>query len=110
MSFDLRRRHAVDFTMRALCAVGAFAGAGVLLLLLIHVIVNGISALTPALLTELPAPLGLPGGGIAHAIVGSIAIVGMACLAGIPLGVAAGVFLAEHPQPYMTAPIRFAAD
>jgi phosphate transport system permease protein len=110
MRADLRRRHAVDFVMRGLCAMGAFAGAGVLLLLLIHVVVNGITALSPALLTDLPAPLGLPGGGIAHALVGSAIIVGMACVVAIPVGIAAGVFLAEHPQPYLTAPIRFAAD
>jgi phosphate transport system permease protein len=110
VALALRRRHAVDLLMRTLCGAAAFGGAGVLLLLLGHVVVNGITALTPALLTQLPAPLGLPGGGIAHAIVGSIIILAMACVWSMPVGITAGVFLAEHPSPPLTGTVRFIAD
>ena len=77
--------------MRSLCALAAFTGAGVLLVLLVYVVINGISALSVDLLTQMPAPIGTPGGGIAHAIMGSFIIVGMACLVGIPVGIIAGV-------------------
>ncbi|MBM2812081.1 MAG: phosphate transporter, permease protein PstA [Chloroflexi bacterium] len=105
-----RRRRMTDVAMRTLCGVAAFLGAGVLLLLMIHVVINGMAAIRPSLFTELPSPIGMPGGGIAHAIMGSAIIVGMACLWGIPVGLAAGIFLSEHPNPRVTAPVRFAAD
>ena len=103
-------RRVVDFVMRALCTSAAFLSAGVLLLLLLHVVVNGAGALSLSLLTDLPMPLGLPGGGIVHALVGSAIIVGMACLWGIPLGIAAGVFLAEYAGPRWGTVVRFTAD
>ena len=105
-----RRRRTVDVAMRWLCGLAAVIGAGVLLVLIIHVVVNGFAALTPALFTELPAPIGLPGGGIAHAIMGSVIIVGMACVVGIPIGICAGMYLSESNNPSLTAVARFAAD
>lgn len=104
------RRRATDVIMRAICAAAAFASAGLLLLLLLHVVVNGAAALNLALLTELPAPLGLPGGGIVHAIVGSAIIVGLACLWAIPLGIGAGIFLAEYAGVRFGTLVRFTAD
>ncbi|MPZ14924.1 MAG: phosphate ABC transporter permease PstA [Chloroflexi bacterium] len=96
--------------MRGLCTAAGFGGAGILLLLLAHVVVNGISALSPQLVTELPTPLGVPGGGLAHAVVGSAIIVGLACLWGIPLGIGAGIYLAEYAGPGVGTVVRFMAD
>ncbi|HZT09210.1 MAG TPA: phosphate ABC transporter permease PstA [Chloroflexota bacterium] len=104
------RRRVVDHLMVALCGLAAAIGVGVLGVLLIHVVVNGVSALTPALITSLPTPLGVEGGGIAHAIIGSAIIVGIACVVGIPLGVGAGVYLAEYAGPRAGALVRFTAD
>jgi len=105
-----QRRRVTDIVLRSLCGLAALVGAGVLLLLIVHVIVNGAVALRPTLFTELPAPIGLPGGGIAHAIVGSVIIVGMACIAGIPIGIGAGMYLSESGNPTLQAVARFAAD
>jgi phosphate transport system permease protein len=91
-----RSRVIADLVMRGLCGAAAVAGAGMLLWLFIHVVVNGASAISLDLFTQLPAPLGLSGGGIAHAIVGSLIIVGMACVVGVPLGIGAGIYLAEY--------------
>lgn len=105
-----RRRRTADLVMRWLCGLAALLGAGVLLVLVIHVAVNGAAALTPAFFTQLPAPIGLPGGGIAHAIVGSVIIVGMACIGGIPIGIGAGMYLSESGNATLSAIVRFAAD
>jgi phosphate transport system permease protein len=54
--------------------------------------------------------LGQPGGGIVHAIMGSAIIVGIACLGGIPIGIGAGVFLAEYAGQRIGGIVRFTAD
>jgi phosphate transport system permease protein len=104
------RRRITDIVLRSLCGLAALIGAGVLLVLVIHVVVNGLVALRPSLFTELPAPIGVQGGGIAHAIVGSVIIVGIACLWGIPIGIGAGIYLSESGNGGLTAAARFAAD
>jgi phosphate transport system permease protein len=104
------RRRATDLIMRGLCSAAALMSAAVLLVLLVHVVVNGATAFSFALLLELPSPIGEPGGGIAHAVVGSAIIVGMACLWGIPLGIGAGIFLSEFASPRFGALVRFTAD
>jgi phosphate transport system permease protein len=105
-----RRRHLFDLLMRGLCSAAAFGAAAVLLLLLGHVVIQGASALSPTLLTSLPTPLGIPGGGIAHAVAGSAVMVSIACLWGIPLGIGAGIFLSEYAGPRSGAVVRFTAD
>lgn len=109
LALDPRRR-LTDRAMRALCAVAGFAGAGILLLLLVHVVVNGIMAISPQLVSSLPTPLGVAGGGIAHAIIGSAIVVGLACLWGIPLGIGAGIYLSEYAGPRAGTVVRFTAD
>jgi phosphate transport system permease protein len=105
-----RRRRTADLVMRGLCGLAASVSVAVLLVLVLHVAVNGAGALTQAFFTELPAPIGLPGGGIAHAIIGSVIIVGVACLCGIPIGIGAGMYLSESGKPSLAAVARFAAD
>jgi phosphate transport system permease protein len=100
----------LDLLMRGLCAGAALCAAAVLLLLLGHVIIQGAPALSIGLLTALPTPLGVPGGGIAHAVVGSAVMVGIGCLWGIPLGIGAGIFLAEYAGPRVGSVVRFTAD
>jgi phosphate transport system permease protein len=103
-------RRIVDRVMLGLCGVAALAGVVVLGALLVHVIVNGQAALSPMLVTELPTPIGIAGGGIAHALIGSVIIVGLACLVGIPLGIGAGIYLAEYAGPRAGGIVRFTAD
>ena len=69
-----------------------------LLLIVFYIIINGISSLSWTFLTEIPTPVGEKGGGIANAVVGSFLLVTIACLLSIPLGIAAGIYLAEHKK------------
>ena len=75
-----------------------------------YLVVKGVGSLSWSFLTHPPAPVGEAGGGIGNGIVGSGIILGIACLIGIPLGVGAGVFLAEYGRNRFGYFIRFTAD
>ena len=71
----------------------------------------GASSLNLAFFTHIPAPVGENGGGMANAIVGSGIVLALASLMGIPVGIAAGVYLAEFGRGKLLATaIRFTAD
>ncbi len=76
-----------------------------------YLIYKGASSLNLAFFTKIPAPVGETGGGVANAIVGSGVVLGLASLLGIPVGIAAGVYLAEFGRGKLFANlIRFTAD
>lgn len=79
-------------------------------MILSTVIKNGIGSLNFAFFTQTPQPVGEQGGGMANAIVGSGMILLLASCIGIPLGVGAGVFLAEYGRNGYGNIVRFTAD
>jgi len=94
-------RAARNVGSRFLTVVAAlFSGIAVLPLVLVlgYVLIKGGSTLGFNLLTELPPPPGLEGGGIANAIVGTLVVTLVAALIAIPVGVGGGIFLAEYSR------------
>ncbi len=94
-------RAARNVGSRVLTVVAAlFSGIAVLPLVLVlgYVLIKGGSTLGLNLLTELPPPPGLEGGGIANAIVGTMVVTLVAALIAIPVGVGGGIFLAEYSR------------
>lgn len=81
-----------------------------LLLILLTLIVRGASSLSLAFFTRPPVPAGETGGGVAHAIAGTLMVVGVASLIGVPLGVGAGIYCAEYPGTRLSKISRFLAD
>ena len=81
-----------------------------LFLILGTLVVKGAGSLNFAFFTRMPAPAGESGGGVAHAIVGTLMIVGTACLFGLPVGIGAGIFAAEFPGTRLATATRFVAD
>lgn len=82
-----------------------------LLAILFYLIYKGASSLNLAFFTHIPAPVGEAGGGMANSIVGSGIILLLASLMGIPIGIAAGVYLAEFGRGRALATaVRFTAD
>src|SRR5580700_10940482 len=75
-----------------------------------YLVYRGASSINWAFLTQLPQPVGEPGGGMANAIVGSILILGIASIIGVPFGVGAGIYLAEFGRNRLGLFIRFTAD
>ena len=81
-----------------------------LLFILADLVIKGAGSLNFAFFTETPAPAGDTGGGVVHAIVGTLIIVGMAALIGLPIGIGAGIYCAEYPGSRITWVTRFVAD
>ena len=79
---------------------GLFAAVAVLPLILVlgYVLIRGASKISITLLTELPPPPGLEGGGIGNAIIGTIVVTLIAGLVAIPVGVGGGIYLAEYSR------------
>ncbi len=81
-----------------------------LVLVLYYVVWHGLPALNWAFFTHMPMPPGEPGGGMANAIIGTVILVGLASLLGLPIGLLGGVYLAEYGNSRVGAAIRFTAD
>jgi phosphate transport system permease protein len=81
-----------------------------LIFILLNLLIKGAGSLNLAFFTEMPAPPGQPGGGVGHAIVGTLIIVGLACLMGLPIGIGAGIYAAEYPGTRLAVATRFVAD
>jgi len=75
-----------------------------------YLVYRGVGAIDWAFLTQTPKPVGEVGGGMANAIVGSLLILGIASIIGVPLGVGAGVYLAEYGRNRLGSVIRFTCD
>ena len=82
------------------CLAGVFAAIAVLPLVLVlaYVLVKGGSLISLQLLTQLPPPPGLEGGGIGNAIIGTVVVTLIASLIAIPVGIGGGIYLAEYSQ------------
>jgi phosphate transport system permease protein len=95
--------------------VGLMIGAVILavlplLFILVNLILKGAGSLSVDFFTRMPAPAGETGGGVAHAIMGTLIIVGLASLIGVPIGIGAGIYCAEYPGSRITKVSRFVAD
>jgi phosphate transport system permease protein len=103
-------RRLVNKVMLTATAVCTFLTISVLFVILGCLLYNGVNSLNWNFFTELPLPPGEEGGGLANAIVGSLQIVGVAALIGIPIGFFAGVYLAEYDDKKFAAIVRYVAD
>lgn len=95
--------------------VGLMIGAVIVALLplifiLLNLVLKGAGSLSLDFFTRTPAPAGETGGGVGHAIVGTLIIVGIASLIGLPIGIGAGIYCAEYPASRLTWVTRFVAD
>jgi phosphate transport system permease protein len=106
----LLRRRITNHVMTGLCALALLVALLPLVSLLWLVISRGAAGLSFDFFTQLPKPVGETGGGVGNAIVGSLGIVALASAIGLPLGVGAGVFLAENGDGKLGTVIRFTAE
>ncbi|HEX6183193.1 MAG TPA: phosphate ABC transporter permease PstA [Pyrinomonadaceae bacterium] len=102
-------RRVVNSVMSALTAACAFLGVALLLLILSYIAWQGISSLSLQFLIDTPKPVG-EGGGIGNAILGTLVLLALASAIGLPLGIAAGVYLSEFGQGWFANVVRFVAD
>jgi phosphate transport system permease protein len=91
----MHRRRVTNRVVQIISSLGALLGLAGLLSILFTVIHKGMGALNWSFFTQLPRPAGMEGGGMANAIVGTLIMTVLAAVVGIPLGLLAGIFLAE---------------
>lgn len=103
-------RRFMNVAMTILCGVALVAAFIPLTSVLYLVISKGAAGLSWDFFTALPKPVGETGGGIGNALVGTLYMVGLACLMGLPIGVGAGVFLAERGDGTVGKTVRFVAE
>lgn len=89
------RRRASNIAIIALSLLATTFAVAVLLFLLLYVLRAGLPSINLDLFTRIPTPNGEPGGGLANSIQGSLILVGLASLFGIPLGLFTGIYLSE---------------
>jgi phosphate transport system permease protein len=105
------RRLLADGVARAVVYAMALLALAPLSLVLLYTVVNGLPAFTHVdFFIHVERPVGIPGAGIAHAIVGTAVMVGLASLMAIPVGIIGGVNLVEYGRARVASWIRLAAD
>jgi phosphate transport system permease protein len=90
-----------------LCALAVIAP---LFLVTYFLLVHGASSIDWNFFTQLPKPTGETGGGMANAIVGTMTLLAMAAVVGVPFGIFGGIYLAEYGTERLNNWLRFAAD
>jgi len=96
--------------MMVLCGLSVGVALVPLAFILFFVITRGISALDWSFFTQTPKPHGETGGGMANAMLGTIIISGLGALFAVPIGILAGIFVAEHTRSRLASVVRFSAD
>jgi phosphate transport system permease protein len=105
------RRLLADGIARAMVYAMALLALVPLSLVLLYTVANGLPALTHLdFFIHVERPVGIPGAGVAHAIVGTAVMVGLASLMSIPVGIIGGVNLVEYGRARVASWIRLAAD
>ena len=104
------RRRVTDHMMTGLSILTVVIVLAPLFAIFAYLLYRGIGSINWAFLTQTPKPVGEAGGGMANAIVGSAFILALASLIGVPIGVGAGIYVAEFGRNRFGAGIRFTAD
>jgi phosphate transport system permease protein len=110
MSKRLIWRKSVNSVMLTVTGVFTVITVAALFLILGYLVYYGGSSLDWNFFTKLPLSAGETGGGLANAILGSLEIVAVAALIGLPIGFLAGVYLSEFPDKAFAPAVRYVAD
>ncbi len=103
-------RRAKSAIMEGAAALSALLVVAPLLLVFGFLLYQGATAVNLDFFTHLPKPVGEVGGGMGNAIVGSLILLGLAAVLGLPLGILGGMYLAESSDPRLPVILRFLAD
>ena len=104
------RRRITDHAMTGVAVLTVILVLVPLFAIFAYLVYRGVGSINWAFLTQTPKPVGEAGGGMANAIVGSAFILALASILGVPVGVGAGIYLAEFGRNRLGDVIRFTAD
>jgi phosphate transport system permease protein len=107
---SIRARRARSAAMIALTVVAALLATLPLVLILGLLLKQGASSLNWAFFTSMPKPVGETGGGMANALAGTLMLIAIASAIGLPVGIGAGMYLAEHRGGRLASVVRFLSD
>src|SRR5580698_8955203 len=110
MSVRLAWRKSVNVVMLSLTGLCALLTVSALFFILGYLVWNGGKDLSWNFFTKLPAPVGETGGGMANAILGTLKLLLLASLIGVPIGLLGGVYLAEFGGRTVPFMVRYTAD
>jgi phosphate transport system permease protein len=102
-----KAKSSIMMTLSVLCAVVAIIP---LFLILFYTLSQGISSINWAFFTQMPKPAGEPGGGMANALVGTVILVAIGSIIGLPVGILSGVYLSEKGSSVFAQMVRFLAE
>jgi phosphate transport system permease protein len=105
-----RGRKLTNLVMLILCALATLAAIVPLVWILTYVAQEGGRFLSIEFFTQLPTPVGVPGGGVLNAIVGSAMVVAIAIVIAVPISIVAAIYAAEHPNTPLGIALRFGTD
>ncbi|MCU1271249.1 MAG: phosphate transporter rane protein 2, PhoT family [Acidobacteriaceae bacterium] len=104
------RRQMTDYFFTGLAASLSVIVVSALIAILAYLVLRGAGSLNLSFLTQTPKPVGETGGGMANALLGSVMILGIASLFGVPVGIGAGIYLAEYGRNRLGQLVRFTSD
>ncbi len=104
------RRKITHWIMMGVLALASCLALIPLLSLSVYVLSQGIPGLGINFFTHLPQPIGETGGGMANSILGTLTLVVLASLIGVPWGIGTGLYLSEYPPGRLSTAVRFSAD
>lgn len=105
-----RLRKITNDVMLILTGLATLVAIAPLVWILFYVTQEGGRFLSLSFFTELPTPVGVQGGGVMNAIIGSGIVVGIACLIAIPISLLAAVYASENPDTPLGVAVRFGTD
>jgi len=108
--FTKFRRRATDHAATVIAAGLSALVVGTLFAIFTYLVIKGASSLNWTFLTQTPKPVGEAGGGMANCLFGSVLILLIASALGLPVGIGAGIYLAEYGHNRLGQLIRFTAD
>ncbi len=104
-----RFRRSLSALMAGLAAAAALIAVIALILVLIYILVGGMSAMSLSVFTEGPVPMGNPGGGLRNGIIGTLILMAVASIIGLPIGILGGVYQLETNTTFSRT-LRFFTD
>jgi phosphate transport system permease protein len=110
MTLGFYRRKAVNVGMLSISTLCAIVAILPLLLIFLYTITQGLQYLSVDFFIKMPKPVGETGGGMANAIVGTLILISIGCVVGLPIGILAGIYLSEFGNNVFGTSVRFLTD
>lgn len=105
-----KSRQAKSAVMLGMTYAAAAIATLPLLFIIFHLLKQGATYIRPSFFTEMPRPVGEAGGGMANAIVGTVILISIASVVGLPVGIGAGLYLADKRTSPLATVVRFLSD